>query len=195
MKYDKRSIEKRNFIKINISNIIKMFIFILFIVIVYNIFLVFVSDSYENKTTDIFGYKGYIITTDSMSPTFSVGDVIIVKKANYNYLNKGDIITFRKDTEVITHRIVNKVETGYVTKGDNNNIEDMFIVTSDEILGLKVFKIPALGNIIKLINNSFYIFIILVIFITLYLHNRRKYNKKILRRKLKRLEDEKNKQD
>lgn len=193
MKYDKRSIEKRNFIKINISNIIKMFIFILFIIIVYNIFLVFVSDSYENKTTDIFGYKGYIITTDSMSPTLSTGDVIIVKKANYEYLNKGDIITFRKDTEVITHRIVNKVETGYVTKGDNNNIEDMFIVTSDEILGLKVFKIPALGNIIKLINNSFYIFIILIIFITLYLHNRRKYNRKMLRRKLKRVEDEKNK--
>lgn len=193
MKYDKNSIEKRKFITKNIVKFIKIAIFVFAIIILYNIFLVILSASDQSKTTNMFGYSAYIITTDSMKPTLYSGDVVVVKKIKANDLKRGDIITFVKDSQVVTHRIVNKIEAGLVTKGDNNSIEDMYVVNDNEILGVEVFKISSLGKVIKLVNNVVYIIIITIILLTVYLHIRRKNYKKLIRRRKKNLEDEKDK--
>ena len=193
MKYDKNLIEKRNVLTKNISNVLKVSIFSLVVIIIYNMFLVLLSASAGKETTNVFGYSAYIISSDSMKPTLNAGDVIIIKKVNAKNLKKDDIITFKNDSQIVTHRIVSENDCEFITKGDNNNIEDLFVLKSSEILGIKIFKIPLLGKAIKFISNTFYIFIIIIMLITIYLYNRRKNHKRLIRRKKKRFEDEKNK--
>ena len=79
-------------------------IFILFLTVIY----VFIF-SINNKDVSLFGYKFYIIKTNSMAPTLNVNDVIISKEADYEKLDKNTIITFDFNTELNmpnTHRIV-----------------------------------------------------------------------------------------
>ena len=75
MKYDIESIKKR---KEN-SRVIRRVANIILVIIVYNIVLLTIS--YINKITNvnIFGYKAYIITTNSMEPKIKVGDIVIAK--------------------------------------------------------------------------------------------------------------------
>lgn len=191
MELNKGLLERRKHRNNRIFKTLKLTIFIFCVIAIYNMFLVIVSTSYDKSTTSLFGYSAYIITTDSMKPTLNSQDVIITQKSKGKGLKKDDIITFRKDTEIITHRIISKDDSGYITKGDNNNVEDLSVVKSDEIIGVKVLRIPYLGKIIKMVNNIFYIIIIIIIIITIFLYNRRKTDKSVIRRKKKRLEDEK----
>lgn len=81
----------------------------------------------------VLGYVPLSVQSDSMIPEFENGDLIISKAVDSSTaLEKGDIITFQ--TEIMgedalnTHRIVDVTETGgvefYITKGDNNPVED-----------------------------------------------------------------------
>lgn len=79
-------------------------IFILFLIVIY----VFIF-SINNKDISLFGYKFYIIKTNSMTPTLKVNDVIISKIVDFEKLDKNTIITFDFHTELNmpnTHRIV-----------------------------------------------------------------------------------------
>jgi signal peptidase I len=53
---------------------------------------------------------------------------VFVKPDSEDKINAGDVITFRKDGKIIVHRIVEKGQDDngvyFITKGDNNNIED-----------------------------------------------------------------------
>lgn len=165
--------------------IIKKLLFILLIVILYNTFLITKSALDDTGAKEIFGYKAYIITTDSMRPNIKVGDIVIVEQVEEEKLMIGDVITMKKAGEIITHRIVEVVEeeeTEYITKGDNNNIEDLETVKYNQIEGKKILKIPAFGNAIWLLQSKIYsILLIIVILIILYI-TIKKYKKKKMRR-------------
>ena len=45
------------------------------------------------------------VVSESMKGTLNINDVIIAKKVDVKSLNVGDIIVFKKDGAVITHRI------------------------------------------------------------------------------------------
>lgn len=71
------------------------------------------------------GYALLTIETGSMSGTFEIGDMILIKDTNDYKI--GDIITFLPEGDTIptTHRIINYGEDGtFVTKGDANNTKD-----------------------------------------------------------------------
>ena len=124
MKYDIESIEKRKKNEKIFRNILK----IILIILLYNIILLGISTMDNNEGSGICGLKSYIITTSSMEPDIKTGDVVICQKTDAKDLKEGDVITFNKNGEVITHRII-KIETNdeinyYITKGDNNTLED-----------------------------------------------------------------------
>ena len=136
MKYDVESINKRK----EKEKIVKRIIEIIAIILIYNIILIIIS-SINGKDFSILGYKAYIVNTNSMEPTIEVGDIVIIKKVKAEKLNQGDVITFTREGEVITHRIT-KIETEekstqYVTKGDNNNTEDSKQVKMNIVMQLK----------------------------------------------------------
>ena len=195
MKYDIETINKR---KKN-AKITKIIIDIIIIILLYNIILVFISCINKIEDISLFGYKAYRITTDSMSPSINTGDVIIVKKVQEEKLQAGDVITFKQQDKVITHRITHIDEQDgkkqYTTKGDNNNLEDNEKIEYSEIEGENVLTIPKLGYFIYALENQIvFLFIILILLITLFFKIR-KDEKLENRREKRKIEQEKRKQD
>ena len=145
-----------------------------------------------NKTgKSIFGYNMYIITTDSMKPNINSGDIIIINKADKENLKVGDVITFSQPEGLITHRIVKIEEDEYITKGDNNNIEDEKKVKYEQIKGRKVMKIPFLGKVVILLQDEVYIIVIIIIVLLIYLNVQTREEKDRIRREKKERADDK----
>lgn len=192
MKYDVESINKRKAKTKNVKRIIE----IISIILIYNIILIIIS-SINGKDFNILGYKAYIINTNSMEPTIKVGDIVIIKKNKPEMLNQGDVITFSRNGEVITHRIT-KIEesennTRYITKGDNNNTEDSFNVTYQDIIGEEVLIIPYLGKIMEKLDSKI-ILLIVILIILIYAFVKIQKNEKLEnRREKKKIEEIKNK--
>lgn len=195
MKYDIESIEKRRYIIDITKMVIKRMLYVLLIILIYNIFLISKSGLSDAEAKDVFGYKAYIIITDSMKPNVRYGDVIITTKINEEKLKVGDIVTFKKNGEIVSHRIIKVEDNGekkeYITKGDNNNIEDSQTIVYQDILGTKVSIVPFLGLAILSLKSKIYIVLLVLLIILIYLHSRNTEKKKIMRRKKKKSEDEK----
>lgn len=192
MKYNIETINKRK----KVNKTIRYVIDILLIIIIYNLILVSLSCLNKIDEISIFGYSAYKITTDSMKPEINSGDVVIVKKLENNEeIKKGDVITFEKTSEVITHRVIElkyeNNQTTYVTKGDNNNLEDSNTITNDNIKGKVVLTIRFLGSIVSLFENQIFFLILILIFLILIFYKISINEKKENRREKKRIEDEK----
>ena len=100
-----------------------------------------------------FKYQPIAVLSNSMLPTFARGDAVIMKKIDkkdLKKLKKGTILYYSKEGRLIVHRIVSvkhtddgKVEA--TTKGDNNNANDPWIITEDDMIGTVSFMIPYIG--------------------------------------------------
>ena len=103
-----------------------------------------------------FKYYAIAIASNSMSPCFYKGDVVIVDQ-KYKNLNQGDIIAFKYEGTVIVHRInqiiKQKNEYYIYTKGDANHNPDNYKITKDMILGVVKCKIPYIGKPTVLLNE------------------------------------------
>ena len=191
MKYDIDSINRRK----KRMQVLKKILSVFIIIFIYNIILIFISLENVNTGIGIFGYRAYIISSNSMEPTISLGDVVITKSYKKEKIYTGDVITFKQDGEVITHRIL-KIEdtnegTVYTTKGDNNNIEDTEQITYSQIQGKSILTIPYLGKIILMLNNKIIVLIIILVFLILCFANIQKQEKIDIRREKKKIEEEK----
>lgn len=100
---------------------------------------------FQDGSQRIFGYQAVCVLSGSMEDTLSVGDIIIIKEEN-RYI-KGDIISFYEGDDIITHRIIEENEEGYVTKGDANNAADSKTVKTSAVAGKKLAVIPYIGYI------------------------------------------------
>ena len=123
-----------------------IWLFILFAVVV--TILAFASQSSEDGVPAIGGRAILTVQTPSMEPTFKVGDIIIGRKLTteeQKALKVDDIITYdagdldgdgRRDLN--SHRIIEvKNENGivtYITKGDNNKLEDATPVRAENVI-------------------------------------------------------------
>ena len=129
------------------------------------IFTVVSVTTFNRNDRDLFGYKMYIVNSDSMAKTdFDAGDLILVKEVNPNTLKVGDIITFMsQDTEsfgeTVTHKI-RKLTTdadgnpGFVTYGTTTDVDDQTIVTFPYILGKYESHIPGLGHFFNFLKTT-----------------------------------------
>lgn len=119
----------------NIKNNLILIISIIFLLII----LILKINSNENPITP-FGITILKVSSNSMMPTFKKDDIIIVKKEK-DY-EKGDIITYKLENNyLITHRIIEKYEDVFITKGDNNNTKDEKEVKLEDIIGKVIFII------------------------------------------------------
>lgn len=166
--------------------------FIILIVLIYSLVLVI----QKADIVEILGYQFYTISSESMSPKINKGDIVIIKKCKDIEIQEGDIITFKADSEVVTHRVkkVNN-EDGkvlYITKGDNNNAEDTSYVSYNQVIGKMVKVIPNLGNIVLMLNSKI-VLTICILAILVILYKIRKDNlKSKMRREKKKIEDKRN---
>ena len=118
--------------------IVNLIIFLLGIIAIIAIWG-FVQLNVQNKEyINIFGYSILSTETGSMSPTIEKGDIVIIKIGDE--IREKDIITYKKDNVLVTHRIVRIDGNTITAKGDFNNTEDEPI-NKDEIIGKTVFII------------------------------------------------------
>ena len=116
------------------------------------------------------GYFSAVVGSGSMRPALSVNDVLIVK-ANASY-QAGDIITYVSSRGgLITHRVNEVTDNGYIAQGDANNVPDEEIL-GQRVLGKVVFSIPRGGAIIDGILSPAGIILLASIFILLWLIGR-----------------------
>ena len=120
------------------KKIVKEIIFIIIILLS----ILFISITFFKKDTQAFGVTILKVSSNSMVPTFKKGDLIFIKKQKE--YNVGDIITYEvieQDTKyLVTHRIIEKCENGYITKGDANNTKDEETIYENVIKG-KLFLV------------------------------------------------------
>ena len=115
--------------------IIYMIICIIIIVLLYGIMQKKITG--ENYT-NLFGYTLLEVLTGSMSGTIEIGDGVIVKVTLD--IQEEDIIVYKKENNLITHRLVEMEENNLITKGDANNVQDEPI-TKDMVIGKVIFVI------------------------------------------------------
>ena len=121
--------------------------------------------TFNRNDRNVFGYKLYIVKSDSMAATdFAAGALIFVKEVDPSTLEEGDIITFMsQDTgsfgETITHKI-RKLTTGkdgspgFITYGTTTNTDDDTVVTYPYILGQYQGQIPGVGTFFSFLKST-----------------------------------------
>ena len=168
-----------------IGTIIQYILIAILIFVLYNIFLVFGASKNAAKATKIFGYRLFVITSESMEPTFYEGDIIFVKETN-SYEN-GDIITYTTnnvDTPT-THRIIEVYnENSFLTQGDSNSFADPNPISKDNIIGEVVYSIPKIGKGIEVTQKVRYLLLLVILLLVWRLIYKRK-KEKSKRRKIK----------
>lgn len=97
----------------------------------------------------LFGYKPIYVLTGSMEPTMREKSVVIVKKATYDEVDVDDIIMYEVEDKSITHRIIEKTEEGIRTKGDNNNVEDAYTLTDENVKAKVVLRLNIVASIVN----------------------------------------------
>ena len=150
-----------------VMNIIKTTVIWLVVLLAVSmmIFTVISCTTFNRNDRDLFGYRMYIVNSDSMAATdFNAGDLILVKEVAPSTLVEGDIITFMsQDTdsfgETITHKIRRKTtdaegNPGFITYGTTTNVDDDTIVTYTYILGKYESHIPKLGHFFNFLKTT-----------------------------------------
>ena len=129
------------------------------------IFTVISVTTFNRNDRDLFGFKMYIVNSDSMAATdFNAGDLILVKEVNPSTLKEGDIITFMSQDsasfgETITHKIRKLTvdaegNPGFITYGTTTGTDDATIVTYPYILGKYSGKIVGLGRFFNFLKTT-----------------------------------------
>ncbi len=129
------------------------------------IFTVISVSTFDRLDRNLFGYRAFIVLSDSMSKTdFEAGDLILVKEVDPTTLQVGDIISFQSTSqesygEVITHKI-REITTGsnglpvFVTYGTTTGIDDTETVSCEYVLGKYEFHLPNVGTFFRFLKTT-----------------------------------------
>ena len=89
----------------------------------------------------IFGFNSFYIMSGSMEPKIGTGSLVFVNSHDTD-ADAGDIIMYRLNNTNIVHRVIRILDNGeLITKGDNNDTEDMEPVRNYQIYGT-VMRMP-----------------------------------------------------
>lgn len=123
----------------------------------------------------IFGYSVFNVVTGSMSGTIEIDDYVIVK--NTHNFETNDIITFKYDNVLITHRVREIQGEKIITRGDVNNSDD-YAITYDNVIGKVVKILPRAGiwkNVLTKPEVLGCIFVTLIAFAFFFSFEEKKY--------------------
>ena len=145
------------------------------------IFTIVSVTTFDRADRNLFGYKLFIVLTDSMSATdFDAGDLAIAKEVDCTTLAEGDIIAYTSQNtanfgETVMHKI-RRLTTdeagnpGFITYGTTTDTNDETIVTYPYVLGKYVGHIPKVGIFFEFLKTTQgYILCILIPFLALIL--------------------------
>ncbi len=136
------------------------------------IFTVISVNTFDRNDRDLFGYKAYIVRSDSMSTVngdkskgyFDAGDLIFVKEVDASTLKEGDIISYTSTNtdnfgETVTHMIKSLTtdaegNPGFVTYGTSTGTEDANVVTYAYVLGKYEGHLAGVGTFFTFLKTT-----------------------------------------
>lgn len=145
------------------------------------VFTIVSVSTFDRAERSLFGYKAFIVLSDSMSKTdFNAGDLVLVKEVDPSTLQDGDIISYTSQNssnygEVVTHKIRKLTtdangEPGFITYGTTTDTDDETIVTYEYVIGKYSKSIPKVGTFFQFLKSTpGYIVCILIPFLILIL--------------------------
>lgn len=157
---------------------IKDFIFRIVYILLIIYLLIFVPS--------LWGQKPLVVISGSMEPTLKVGGILYYEKINIDDFDEGDILVYQTKEHIISHRIVDITENGFITKGDINNSVDNYLISNEQILGKGTnWSIPFIGYYADYIySHKYLLYISLGIIIVdlcndVYKEHKKKVGKKV----------------
>ena len=153
-----------------ILNIVKAIVYIALALFI----LVVCLQRFSNNKISFFNYRMFTVVSQSMTPKYDIGDVLISKQVDPSRVKEGDVISYLGQSgdfsgKVITHRVVNveKRDDGkyyYRAKGDANIVEDP-IVSEDQLYGVVIYRSAILSLVYRIVGTKvgFFMFIIIPI--------------------------------
>lgn len=112
-----------------------------------------------------FDYQIVRVQTGSMQPSYSQGDLVIVRPVKAADIEQGDVILFTANTgSSVMHRVIGvntintniedqqgnlleaRTEKRFVTQGDANPVPDIGDVSQTQVQGAVWFSVPGLGG-------------------------------------------------
>lgn len=97
-----------------------------------------------------FGYGAAVVLSGSMEPTYSAGDLLIVKKMDH--YQTGDLVVYQSGRSLVVHRIIDMNGETVTTQGDANNAPDEPFAVS-QIKGISVGSIPFVGTWFRILKT------------------------------------------
>lgn len=168
---------------LGIAGNIVLWLFVAFAVVI--TVLVFAANANSDGVPSIGGKSPISVLTDSMSPTFKAGDLIICRmltdqeKAN---VEVDEVITYYVDLnndgidEINSHRVVDKYEESgyvyYITQGDNEDTnpvpDENPVAYYDVICVYTGTRIPGLGGFLSFLQTQLGFLLIIVLPLVLF---------------------------
>lgn len=146
------------------------------------VFTIISVSFFDRNDRDLFGFKAYIVLSDSMSATdFDAGDIALVREVDPATLQEGDIISYISQNsanygETVTHKI-RRLTTdaagnpGFITYGTTTDVDDETVVTYPYVLGQYVARLPKVGTFFTFLRTTpGYVCCILIPFVLLMLY-------------------------
>ena len=145
------------------------------------VFTIVSVNTFDRSDRSLFGFKAFIVLSDSMSKTdFDAGDLVLVKEVDPSTLKEGDIIAYTSQNtsnygETVTHKIRKLTtdangEPGFITYGTTTDTDDETVVTYPYVLGKYKTNIPKVGTFFQFLKSTpGYIVCILIPFLLLIL--------------------------
>ncbi len=139
--------------------------FLLVPILFVNLYIMIQSKINGDKVPNVFGYKPFIVLSGSMETEIHKGDLVITKMVDPKKLKKNDVIAFRDaENTVTTHRIIDIVEEDgekyFITKGDNNSIQDKNLVEFKDVEGQYITRFPSIGSMMNALSEPTTIIIV-----------------------------------
>ncbi len=134
----KKILKKINDIVISIETVV------LIAVVVLNVFPWFIN------------MEHYVVLSGSMEPEIHTGAMVYVdKNVTVENIETGDVIAFKTNTVLVTHRVEKKDDKNkvFITKGDANENVDFAPVPYGMYVGKTVFSIPYFGYIMNYVHS------------------------------------------
>ena len=143
------------------------------------LFTIVSVNTFDRNDREIFGFKAYIVLSDSMSATdFDAGDLVLVKQVDPTTLKEGDIIAYTSQNpenygQTVTHKIRSLTvdgngEPGFITYGTTTNVDDEAVVTYPYIQGKYQMHLAGVGHFFNFLRTTpGYIVCILIPFLLL----------------------------
>ncbi len=139
----------------------KFIIIILAIILLVNTYTIIARKVFNVPQPTVFGYSYAVVISGSMEPEIAVNDMVFAKKSDSYEV--GDVITYFTGSSLVTHRIIEITDDGYITKGDANNTPDQHPIPEEAVVGRIVYTLPKVGAFLQFLQSTFGMMVLVLV--------------------------------